>query len=58
MTRPPKETTPAESRPERLNRLQMEFAAHIRDPENHAAPGGIEDRRLKIYSKLFFSNMQ
>ena len=58
MTSPPKEATPAESRPERLNRLQMEFAAHIRDPENHAAPGDIEDRRMKIYRELFFNNIQ
>jgi hypothetical protein len=58
MTNPPKETTPAENRPERLNRLQMEFAAHIRDPENHAAPGGIEDRRMNIYRELFFNNIQ
>ena len=58
MTNPPKETTPAESRPERLNRLQMEFAAHIRDPEGHAAPDGIEDRRMNIYRDLFFNNIQ
>jgi len=36
----------------------MEFAAHIRDPENHAAPGGIEDRRMNIYRELFFNNIQ
>jgi len=58
MISPPKETTPTESRPERLNRLQMEFAAHIRDPENHAAPDGIEDRRMSIYRDLFFNNIQ
>ena len=54
----PKEPGPTENRPERLNRLQNEFAAHIRDPEGHAAPGGVEDRRMKIYRELFFNNVQ
>lgn len=36
---------------------QYAFAAHLRDPENVAAPEGIEDRRLAIYRKLFFNNL-
>ena len=36
---------------------QYAFAAHIRDPENVAAPGGIENRRMAIYRKLFFNNL-
>lgn len=36
--------------------LQYRFAAHIRDPERHPAPAGIEDRRMKIYRELFFNN--
>ncbi|MGB5491779.1 MAG: putative DNA-binding domain-containing protein [Woeseiaceae bacterium] len=36
---------------------QYAFAAHIRDPENVAAPEGIEDRRMAIYRKLFFNNL-
>ncbi len=39
--------------PEALARLQEEFAAHIRDPQNMAAPEGIEDRRMGIYRDLF-----
>lgn len=58
MTARCKKTNPAESRPDRLNKLQTEFAAHIRDPENHAAPGDIEDRRMRIYRDLFFNNIQ
>jgi hypothetical protein len=58
MTNSRKETTPAESTPERLHSLQMQFAAHIRDPENYAAPGDIEDRRMNIYRDLFFNNIQ
>ena len=37
--------------------MQYAFAAHLRDPENVAAPGGIEDRRMAIYRKLFFNNL-
>jgi hypothetical protein len=36
---------------------QYAFAAHIRDPENVAAPDGIEPRRMAIYRKLFFNNL-
>ena len=36
---------------------QYSFAAHIRDPENVAAPEGIESRRMAIYRKLFFNNL-
>jgi len=43
--------------PEALTRLQEEFAAHIRDPQNVAAPEGIEDRRMGIYRDLFFNNI-
>jgi hypothetical protein len=37
--------------------MQYAFAAHIRDPQNVAAPEGIEDRRMAIYRKLFFNNL-
>lgn len=43
--------------PERLARLQRDFAAHIRDPDRHPAPDGIEDRRMAIYRRLFFNNL-
>jgi hypothetical protein len=43
--------------PERLARTQREFAAHIRDPARHAAPSGIENRRMAIYRRLFFNNI-
>src|SRR5690554_1360674 len=36
---------------------QYRFAAHIRDPATHAAPAGIEDRRMAIYRELFFNNI-
>ena len=37
---------------------QYAFAAHIRDPEHRPAPEGVEDRRLAIYTKLFFNNLR
>ena len=43
--------------PEQLSSLQTAFAAHIRDPLAHAAPGDVEDRRMKIYRDLFFNNI-
>ena len=52
-------STPAKAgnRPENLRSLQIAFAAHIRDPENHAAPADVEDRRMDIYRQLFFNNI-
>ena len=47
----------ADNRPETLRSLQIAFAAHIRDPENHAAPADVEDRRMDIYRQLFFNNI-
>lgn len=37
---------------------QRALAEHIRDPDNHPAPEGIEPRRLQIYRDLFFNNVQ
>lgn len=37
---------------------QYRFAAHLRDPNRHPAPEGIEARRMKIYSELFYNNVQ
>jgi len=38
--------------------LQLELAAHVRDPENNAGPDGLEDRRLGIYRELLYNNVQ
>ena len=37
--------------------VQQAFIQHIKDPDNHAFDGGIEDRRLNIYRELFFNNV-
>lgn len=41
-----------------FKQIQYSFAAHIRDPEHVARPEGIEDRRMAIYSELFYNNVE
>ncbi|WP_018993604.1 MULTISPECIES: DUF2063 domain-containing protein [unclassified Thioalkalivibrio] len=38
--------------------LQQVLARHLRDPERHPPPEGIEDRRLAIYRRLFINNVR
>jgi uncharacterized protein len=38
--------------------LQRDFAAHLRDPGHAPAPPGIEERRLRIYRRLFINNIE
>jgi uncharacterized protein len=40
-----------------FQKLQYAFAAHIRDAHN-LAPTGIEPRRMAIYRRLFYNNVQ
>lgn len=37
---------------------QQAFMDHIRDPERHPEPPGMESRRLAIYRRLFFNNVE
>ena len=39
-----------------FRKIQEQFTAHLRDPENNPPPEGIEDRRLAIYRRLVFGN--
>lgn len=41
-----------------FQKQQARFTAHLRDPDNAPAPGGIEDRRLNIYRELFYNNIE
>jgi uncharacterized protein len=41
-----------------FQKIQYAFAAHLRDPQRHRAPRGIEPRRLKIYTELFYNNVE
>jgi len=41
-----------------FKQTQYAFAAHIRNPELNPIPDDIEARRMKIYSELFFNNVE
>lgn len=41
-----------------FQQLQYQFAAHLRDPAQHPAPAGIEDRRMGIYRELLYNNIE
>ena len=41
-----------------LRDQQFTLAAHIRDPDRNPPLSGIEDRRLRIYRELFYSNIE
>lgn len=36
---------------------QDAFAAHIRDPDRHPPPTGVDPRRMQVYRDLFFNNV-
>jgi hypothetical protein len=37
--------------------LQYRFSAHIRDPQANPAPEDVEARRMRVYSELFYNNI-
>jgi len=37
---------------------QLDFAAHIRNPDVHPRPGDVEPRRMQIYLDLFYNNIE
>lgn len=41
-----------------FTQAQYNFTAHIRDPDNTPLPENIEARRMKIYSELFYNNIE
>ena len=43
---------------ETLREQQLRLAHHVRDPQRHAPPPGIEARRLALYRQLFLGNLQ
>jgi hypothetical protein len=42
----------------RFRDAQLEFAAHIRDPDHQPAPADIEPRRMRVYVDLFYKNIE
>tara|TARA_B100000700_G_scaffold224057_1_gene247048 strand:- start:108 stop:866 length:759 start_codon:yes stop_codon:yes gene_type:complete len=43
--------------PNHFIQVQQAFMAHIRDPQQHAKPSDVEERRMAIYRDLFFNNV-
>lgn len=41
-----------------FQQVQLDFAAHLRNPQRHPAPPGIEPRRMRIYAELFYNNVE
>ena len=41
-----------------FKKQQYAFTAHIREPEKHPVPDGIEPRRMKVYSDLLYNNIE
>lgn len=41
-----------------FQQYQYAFAAHIRDPNVHPRPQGVEARRMKIYNELLYNNTE
>lgn len=41
-----------------FKQAQYAFTAHIRDPERHPLPEGVEDRRMGIYRELLYNNVE
>ncbi len=38
--------------------VQRAFTRHLRDPEHCAAPSDVEERRMRIYRRLFYNNVE
>lgn len=38
--------------------LQLDFTAHVRNPQINGIPKGLEPRRMKIYTELLFNNVE
>ena len=41
-----------------FQRYQLAFSAHIRDPQAHPRPTGVDARRMKIYTELLYNNVE
>lgn len=41
-----------------FQKVQVEFAKNLRNPELNQSPKGIEARRMKIYQELFYNNVE
>lgn len=41
-----------------FQQIQYAFAAHIRNPAAHPGPTDVEARRMKVYTELFYNNIE
>ena len=41
-----------------FQQYQLAFASHIRNPQLHKRPRGVEARRMKVYNELLFNNLE
>ncbi|MEW6037251.1 MAG: putative DNA-binding domain-containing protein [Pseudomonadota bacterium] len=41
-----------------FQRLQREFASHVRDPSRYPAPAGVPPERIAIYRELLYNNIE
>ena len=41
-----------------FQQLQLDFAAYIRDPDNAPSPPGVEPRRMAVYARLVYNNVE
>jgi len=41
-----------------FRQIQLEFAAHIRNPATSDCPGDVDSRRMQIYIDLFYNNIE
>jgi hypothetical protein len=41
-----------------FQRMQREFASHIRDPSRYPAPAGVPPERIAIYRELLYNNLE
>lgn len=42
----------------RFREVQLEFTAHVRDPLENPAPSDVEARRMQIYVRLIYNNIE
>lgn len=38
--------------------VQRAFAAHVRNPDRHPAPAGVDPRRMAVYARLVYRNIE
>lgn len=40
-----------------FQRYQLDFASHIRDPQNQPKPSKVDPRRMRVYNEIVFNNL-